>query len=89
MCGVRVFSCAHVPALRAEALRDGASRFETTARKLKRNMWWKNTKVGRQRSGLGYVRSLTRAPLQFMIILIVVILVIIGLIVGTARAACP
>ncbi len=29
----------------AEALRDGASRFETTARKLKRNMWWKNARV--------------------------------------------
>ncbi len=33
------------PPVGAEALRDGASRFETTARKLKRNMWWKNARV--------------------------------------------
>lgn len=49
MCGV--FVC--VRAWVADALRDGAARFETTSRKLKRKMWCKNIKVGgRARPGL-------------------------------------
>ncbi len=30
---------------KSDALRDGAARFETTSRKLKSKMWWKNMKV--------------------------------------------
>eukprot|EP00128_Syssomonas_multiformis_P016785 Colp12_sorted_trinity150504_noHs@7311 len=30
---------------KTEALRDGAARFETTSKKLKHKMWWKNCKM--------------------------------------------
>ena len=43
---------------RTEHLRDGASRFETTARKLKRKMWWKNMKVGRPAAAAAIDRPL-------------------------------
>ena len=36
-----------VPIFSKDALKDGASRFQTTSRKLKRKMWWKNIKVCR------------------------------------------
>ena len=46
---------------RPESLRDNSTRFETTARRLKRKMWWKNTKV-RPRLARRAARALPTCP---------------------------
>ena len=59
----------------SEALRDGASRFETSAKRLKRKMWWKNMKF--------------MAMLAIVVIAIIVVIVIVSLPAQQTTTAAP